>query len=475
MRQGCEAGIYLKASDDGKALVITKMTEDHNHKVSQVLYSHLPNQRKITPESKAIVLELMDLKANKKMIQQKIMNKSGKIVTLKDLSNIHTTGRKNYSNNNLVETVDKLKNKFNCTVEISTDEENNLNGIFIQDSFMTESFEAYPEVVFADATYKLLDLRLPVYELMTEDGNGQSEIAAIGLLVNEEEITLRWFFETLKKYNPISAKTRVYITDKDMKERNVITFNREITCDKRNMTPNERDTAKEIIQNIIYCKSELEYDNLYQHLKTVAPETVIEYYNKNWHGIRDEWVIGMTYMTGNFMNKTNNKLESFNGKLKSVISCSSTLEHFVKKLFIVHTDSENFNSQNIDNDVAVDVVDVNHIMDAVENTDSENFNSQNIDNDVAVDVVDVNHAMDAVEITDYNKLDNYPENNVVNVLLPGKVRTCGRPKGAILTTIGIPKRPRTTRTLAQKSKTKIKREIRMNQPIVFVLRFHMER
>ena len=40
MRQGCEAFIYLKASDDGKALVITKMTEGHNHEVSQVLYSH---------------------------------------------------------------------------------------------------------------------------------------------------------------------------------------------------------------------------------------------------------------------------------------------------------------------------------------------------------------------------------------------------------------------------------------------------
>lgn len=36
-----------------------------------------------------------------------------------------------------------------------------------------------------------------------------------------------------------------------------------------------------------------------------------------------------------FMNKTNNRLESFNGKLKSVISCFSTLEHFVEKLFIV--------------------------------------------------------------------------------------------------------------------------------------------
>jgi len=115
------------------------------------------------------------------------------------------------------------------------------------------------------------------------------------------------------------------VTDKDMKERNVIkkvfpnaalticlwlhrpyawtltlrTFNREITCDKRNITPNERDTVKELIQNIVYCKSEHEYENLYQNLNTVAPRNVIEYYNKNWHEIRDEWVIGMTYMTGN--------------------------------------------------------------------------------------------------------------------------------------------------------------------------------
>lgn len=49
-----------------------------------------------------------------------------------------------------------------------------------------------------------------------------SEIAAIALLVNEEEISLHWFFETFKKNNPILVKTRVYVTDKDMKERNVI-------------------------------------------------------------------------------------------------------------------------------------------------------------------------------------------------------------------------------------------------------------
>jgi len=63
----------------------------------------------------------------------------------------------------------------------------------------------------------------------------------------------------------------------------------------------------------------------------------------------------------------------------------------------------------------------------------------------------IDHTMDGVEN------ENYPDNDVVDIILPGKVRTCGRPKGAILTTIGLPKRPRTKRTLAQKSKTKIKK------------------
>jgi len=94
MRQGCEAGIYLRASDDGKSLVITKMTEFHNYEISRVLYSHLPNQRKIAPANKPIILELIDVNVNNKMIQNKIMNDSGKIITLKDLSNIRTTASK---------------------------------------------------------------------------------------------------------------------------------------------------------------------------------------------------------------------------------------------------------------------------------------------------------------------------------------------------------------------------------------------
>lgn len=72
-------------------------------------------------------------------------------------------------------------------------------------------------MVCADATYKLVDIKIPLYVLLIEDGNGQSEIAALGLLVNEQKATLSWFFKKFKEHNPVCSNTRVFITDKDMK------------------------------------------------------------------------------------------------------------------------------------------------------------------------------------------------------------------------------------------------------------------
>lgn len=45
--------------------------------------------------------------------------------------------------------------------------------------------------------------------------------------------------------------------------------------------------------------------------------------------------MGMTFNTGNYLNKINHRLKSFNGKFKSVISNFLTLEEFVEKMFVV--------------------------------------------------------------------------------------------------------------------------------------------
>ena len=50
---------------------------------------------------------------------------------------------------------------------------------------MRKTFASFPELLFLDATYKHNDLRMPVYVMLVEDGNGESEIVCIWI-VNQE-------------------------------------------------------------------------------------------------------------------------------------------------------------------------------------------------------------------------------------------------------------------------------------------------
>jgi len=97
MRQNCQAYIYIRVNDNGNMLEITRLCEDHNHDLNEILFNHLPNQRKVTPQVRSEIIEMMDLKANKKCIQNKIQSETGKVLTLRDLTNISRSGM-NYIN-----------------------------------------------------------------------------------------------------------------------------------------------------------------------------------------------------------------------------------------------------------------------------------------------------------------------------------------------------------------------------------------
>lgn len=67
------------------------------------------------------------------------------------------------------------------TVDIFSDEDDTFTGLLFQDSVMKSSFASYPEVLMIDATYKLNELRMPLYLMIVLDSNGQSEIVAVFL------------------------------------------------------------------------------------------------------------------------------------------------------------------------------------------------------------------------------------------------------------------------------------------------------
>ena len=211
-------------------------------------------------------------------------------------------------------------------------------------------FESYPEILLVDATYKLNDLRLPLYVMLVVDGNGESEIVGLMLAADERQETLKQMVVYFKDLNPKWREINCVMADKDMTERQVFkeelpqaglliclfhtmrTFRREVTTEKMGISNDERMQVLEILQCMAYSRSESSYQVLYEQLLSTGHTTVIQYFNDNWHLIRNEWVEGYKNKYTNFLNSTNNRLESINQKLKAVVSGHSTLLEFNRQL-----------------------------------------------------------------------------------------------------------------------------------------------
>lgn len=116
-------------------------------------------------------------------------------------------------------------------------------------------------------------------------------------------------------------------------------FQREITTSKRSIDDETKKDALTILTNMIYCRSEHEYDQLYQQLEALGSESVMNYFNENWHveHIRQMWIGYHVNKRTHFQNRTNNRLESFNQKLKAIISSYAPLKVFFKDLFVLIT------------------------------------------------------------------------------------------------------------------------------------------
>ena len=223
-----------------------------------------------------------------------------------------------------------------------------MQAIYFQTEEMRKTFAAFPELLFIDATYKLNDLRMPVYIMLVEDGNGESEIVCIWIVNQEDNQTITKMMESFKKHNGDWEKVECIISDKDMTERQVLkeqlpqsdlqiclfhvlkAMRREITAEKLGISQAERQLALEILTKIVYSKTEASYQELKKQLEDSTPKSVYDYFEKNWDAIRMEWVEGLK--SSNFLNRTNNRLESINAKLKSVVTRYSDMVSFFQDL-----------------------------------------------------------------------------------------------------------------------------------------------
>ncbi|KAL1433946.1 hypothetical protein MTO96_012085 [Rhipicephalus appendiculatus] len=113
------------------------------------------------------------------------------------------------------------------------------------------------------------------------------------------------------------------------------TFRREIACNKMHISAEERDQALALLQKMVLSRSSEKFEELHQEFDDNVWKGIRSHYDKNLRPIKDEWFTGPKFMSENFNNTTNNRIESLNAKLKSVIKKNSSLEQLVCSLFTV--------------------------------------------------------------------------------------------------------------------------------------------
>ena len=98
---------------------------------------------------------------------------------MRDLTNIAVAAKRRISTrNDLNMCVDNLRNLYSCNVDICTSEENEFCGIFVQDMDMRATFAAFPEILFVDATYKLLEHNPQSISLLVRTQMAQQKLLA---------------------------------------------------------------------------------------------------------------------------------------------------------------------------------------------------------------------------------------------------------------------------------------------------------
>lgn len=335
------------------------LNEHENHNVDRQTYLHYPENMRLTADEKAAVTEKIKCGSNKQRIKVDLMEKrNGQPIAIKCIHNIQTKMRADVhqliaEQTELEKLLENMKQIPNARIKVVVNESNELVGIYFQDERMAKLFEKYPEVlIIIDATYKLNNRSVPLFILLVVDGNGESEIACLWFIKSESKESISPLVDAFKELNESWSQTKVIISDKDFSERSVFqekfngiplqiclfhvlrNFNREITTTKRQITAAQREQILELLCKMTYSRTPAEYDRLYQQLLNTKLSSVINYFNENWHMIKDEWTMHGKNEWINYMNYTTNRVESLNQKLKIIGNHYASLLTFFDNLII---------------------------------------------------------------------------------------------------------------------------------------------
>lgn len=171
----------------------------------------------------------------------------------------------------------------------------------------------------------------------------------VWVVANESEENIQSMVDIFKEQNPKWTEGKTVMTDKDFVEREVFsgsfpdaklriclfhvlrTFRREITAEKMSVTKTQRDSLLETLQKLAYSRTIEEYETNKRMLLDKKITAAESYFMNSWDPIKEQWVVGLTE-SASLGNRTNNRVESLNQKIKQVIDKNAKFDAFASDL-----------------------------------------------------------------------------------------------------------------------------------------------
>lgn len=361
---GCTARIKVVASADGDYLEVKLLDNAHNHPISEACFRQLPKQRRLAADDLLEAKKLLPFDSNEEAIQNFIVS-TGKVVLLRDLRNMGISaaspmeqghallaeaGKRQVSRGCALDELVLQVQAANGALDVLATEDNALVGIFYQDRFMRQAFRNYPEVVFVDAVYKTRG-KGPLVILAVEDSNGETEVVGFALCATPDDATVRIVLERFVLHVGAEAidRTLTVMTDREMVEQGhlrdmfpnaaevicmfqvVRAFRREMAAEKLAVGRDEKASVVEVLRSMCRAEDDDAYHEHYLRLEEVASPGVLEHFVSHWHEIRSQWVQGLQE-TPTLGNRTNNRLDSINQKVASIVSKHEALDQLFQAL-----------------------------------------------------------------------------------------------------------------------------------------------
>jgi zinc finger SWIM domain-containing protein 3 len=190
---------------------------------------------------------------------------------------------------------------------------------------------------------------MPLYIALVVDGMNNSVPVAFCLVANETKEIVDYFIKCFVEHNTGASSVQSFMTDKDFTEIEVLSQyfpsashelclfhvlkNFKTLVQNSDVPRSQSDEAKRLLEAMVYSYELSSFMEKFEDFKAkFSKYNLFDDFMRRWYLIKESWSMFSRVRTFNLGDTTNNRLESFNQKLKLLIKRYSPLDVFYRDL-----------------------------------------------------------------------------------------------------------------------------------------------